>query len=108
MQHFEIIDHESRILEYQNLFEVEIDDKKYLIEITDGYSKSRPEIEYLIWEEDQNYWKPAENKPVYWKQIARKINDLYGVKYQRIQSQYSFTKEEREKHLEELNKRNLF
>lgn len=108
MENFKIIEHESRVLEYENNYVVEIDDEKYLIEVTEGYAKTAAYIEYLIWDKELNYWKPAENKPVFWKQIARKINDLYGVQYRRIQSQYTFTKEEMGNHLKELNKLNLF
>lgn len=99
MQHFEIIAKETRINEYQNLFEVKIDADLYMISIKSGYGKST-EIEVYIWNVD--CWLPVDPKPYQLKKLARDIEFLFGKRYRRVVEDKKYSQKSRRKHLDQL------
>lgn len=94
MKHFEIFNCESRINEYQNIFECKIDDDLYLISITSGGASTK--IDIHIWQ--MNYWKPIDPKPYELKSLARKLELLYGKKHRSVIRQVKYSDKQRAKH----------
>jgi len=99
MQHFEIIAKETRINEYQNIFEVKIDADLYMISIKGGYCKSA-EIDVYIW--NVNCWLPIDPKPYQLKVLARDMEILFGKRFRRVVSDKKYSPQSRKKHFAHL------
>jgi len=98
MKHFEIFNCESRINEYQNIFEVQIDGDKYMISITSG---QRPtQIDIHIW--DSKYWRVVDPKPYELKSLARKLEFLYGKKHNMVVRQRKYNPKQRKNHYKNI------
>jgi hypothetical protein len=104
MKHFEIFNCESRINEYQNIFECKIDDDLYLISITSGGANT--EIDIHIWQLD--YWKPLDPKPYELKSLARKLDFLYGKKHRRVVRQRKYSDKQRKNHYKHIMQYSTF
>lgn len=99
MQHFEIISKETRITEYQNIFEVKIDADLYMISIKSGYGKPS-KIDVYYWNLD--CWDLYEPKPYQLKKLARDLEDLFGNQFRRVVHEKIYSKKSRLKHFEKL------
>ena len=66
---------ETRINEYQNIFEVKIDADLYMMSIKSGYCKGS-DIDIYIWNDE--CWLPVDPKPYELKRLARDLEILFG------------------------------
>ena len=99
MENFQLMAKETRINEYQNIFEVKIDADLYMMSIKSGYCKGS-DIDIYIWNDE--CWLPVDPKPYELKRLARDLEILFGKRFRRVVNYKKYGPGSQKKHFQYL------